>query len=354
MTDKEIFDRVLTIGPDIKDQGGMASVLQLYRRELPAFHYLQSNSRHGTLVGAVNLAVLMCRLPFARLKGRKILHVHTADGKSFIRKSWIMSWGRLWGYKTIYHCHGAETKQYFERRGNSKIKRILDKCAATIVLSRSWQQYFADTIGISHIYILNNIVTSTGNAPKEPRQDHLRLLFMGAIGDRKGIFDLLDTISSNADRWRGRLHLTVGGDGDMARFHQMIAKYGIGDMITYIGWATGDKKDYAFKGSDVAILPSYNEGLPIFILEAMANGMPVISSPVGGITEIVDDSNGYIINPGDQTAMAEAIDAYIDNPALIDIHGKGSLAKIAPYFPKAVQSRLVEIYSSILQQQDHR
>ena len=348
MTDKEIFDQVLTIGPDIDDQGGMASVLQLYRRELPAFHYLRSNSRHGTIAGLFPLAVLMCRLPFARLQGRRILHVHTADGKSFIRKSWIMAWGRLWGYKTIYHCHGAETKQYFARRGNHKIKRILDKCAATIVLSQSWKDYFTRTIGIDHIHVLNNIVTPTGSAPKKALGNTIQFLFMGAIGDRKGIFDLLGTIAENANRWRGLIHLTVGGDGEMDRYNKAISQYGIADMVTYIGWATGDKKDRAFKNSDIAILPSYNEGLPIFILEAMANGMPVISTPVGGIAEVVDNTNGFLVEPGDKQAIAHAIDAYVADPELIIRHGSGSSAKIAPFFPASVQAGLVAIYKSIL------
>jgi glycosyltransferase involved in cell wall biosynthesis len=171
---------------------------------------------------------------------------------------------------------------------------------------------------------------------------------MGAIGDRKGIFDLLDVIGQNADRWRGHLHLTVGGDGDMNRYHKAISNLGIADMVTYIGWATGKKKELAFKSSDVAILPSYNEGLPIFILEAMANKMPIISTTVGGIAEIVNHTNGYLIEPGDKDAMTNAIDAYINDHKLIDQQGLSSLEKVSPYLPDNVQAKLIEIYSSLL------
>jgi glycosyltransferase involved in cell wall biosynthesis len=348
MTKHNIFNKILTIGPDIDDQGGMASVLQLYRRELPEFHYLRSNSRHGTIAGIFPLLALLLRIPIERAKGRKIMHVHTADGKSFIRKAIIIAWGRLWGFKAIYHCHGAETKQFFERCGFNRINKILGLCSGTIVLSQSWADWFNANIRISPIYVLPNIVTTTGQLPKQPYHGVVRLLFMGAIGDRKGLFDLLDIIGENAAQWRGRLHLTVGGDGEMDRYHKTIHALGIEDMVTYIGWATGAKKDQAFKAADVAILPSYNEGLPIFILEAMADGMPIISTFVGGIAEIVDDSNGFLTNPGDKSAITKAITAYLDNPTLIAQHGNGSLAKIAPYYPANVQAKLEQIYNSLL------
>ena len=347
MTDKEIFDKVLTIGPDIKGYGGIASVLQIYRRELPSFHYLRSNSRFGTVAGAFSLMALMCRLPFARLKGRRILHVHTAAGKSFIRKSWIMSWGRFWGYKTIYHCHGAESKKYFERRGINNIRSILDRCSANIVLSQTWADYFTDIVGAEHVHVVHNIALPTGTAPKKPYSGVLRLLFMGAIGNRKGIFDLLDTIGANAAQWRGRIHLTVGGDGEMERFHDTVAGYGISDMVTYIGWATGEKKDLAFKSADIAILPSYNEGLPVFILEAMADGLPVISTCVGGIPDAVDDSNGILTEPGDKKAITDAINHYLTAPEDIEKHGRNSLSKINPYLPASVVSTLGNIYRTL-------
>lgn len=348
MTDKEIFDRVLTIGPDINDQGGMASVLQLYRRELPAFHYLCSNSRYGTIAGLFSLATLMCRLPFARLKGRRILHVHTADGKSFVRKSWIMSWGRLWGYKTIYHCHAGGTKDYFNRRGMGKIRRILKKCDASIVLSQSWKEYFSTEVGLDHLHVLNNIVEPADLSGKQYGAMPIRLLFMGTVTDNKGIFDLIDTIGANAGAWRGHIHLTVGGAGDTARLHRMVAQYGIGDMVSYAGWLTGDAKRKAFAAADIAILPSYYEGLPIFLLEAMANAMPVIATEVGGIPEIVSKDNGFLTAPGNKAGLAEAISHYIENPDVIKIHGSNSLSKVGPYLPENVVKDLCNIYRSIM------
>lgn len=348
MTDKEIFDKVLTIGPDINDQGGMASVLQLYQRELPAFHYLRSNSRYGTIAGVFPLIALMCRLPFARLKGREILHVHTADGKSFIRKSWIMSWGRLWGFKTIYHCHAGGTKDYFNRRGMHNIRRILRKCDANIVLSQSWKEYFADTVGLDHIHVLNNIVEPADLSVKHRPGSPIRLLFMGTVTDNKGIFDLIDVIGTNAADWRGHIHLTICGAGDTARLNRMIAKYSIDDMVSYAGWIAGDAKRQVFADADIAILPSYYEGLPIFLLEALANAMPVISTNVGGIPEIIGTDNGILTAPGDLTAITNAIAHYISRPADIATHGQYSLSRIKPYLPASVVRDLAAIYRSIL------
>ncbi len=130
--------RVLTIGPSRKTLGGMASVLKVYKKSVPGFKHLASNSQRGTLAGLCVLAATLVRMPFERLCGRNVLHVHTASGKSFVRKTFIMRYGRLLGYKIIYHCHGAESKEYFRRIGLPKAKKVLKLASAVVVLSESW------------------------------------------------------------------------------------------------------------------------------------------------------------------------------------------------------------------------
>ena len=344
---KPLFDKVLYIGPDIDEPGGMAAVLRAYRSMLPSFHYLQTNSRHGTIRGAARLLATLLCMPIERLRGRKLLHVHGASGKSFVRKSLVIRWGRLLGYKAIFHCHGGGIRDYFDHIGVDKARRTLDSCDAIIVLSEYWRQYFSTTFPGSSVSVLNNVVVPIERTRRKA-DGKLRLLFLGTINDGKGIFDLVDTIAANRDRWHGRLELIIGGKGDDARLRKAIADGGIADMVDFRGIISGEAKNAAFAQADIAILPSYVEALPIFLMEAMACGMPVISTPVGGIPELVGDRSGILVTPGDRAALAAAIDSYLSDPTLVQTHGARALDRIKPYLPATVTSRLAEIYEAMM------
>lgn len=350
MTDPELFDSVLTVGPDINGQGGMESVLQLYRKYMPVFHYRPSNSRFGTLAGAFRLLAVLTMMPIDRLRGRRILHLHGASDRSYPRKSILIHWGHLLGYKIIYHSHGCDLHEYFAKRDLNVVRRPLDKCSEIIVLSEWWKNYFAETFGYTNIDILYNIVDIPAKPLPTTSDKCLNLLFMGEIGQRKGIFDLLRVMAANRDRWIGRVHLTVGGAGpDMKQFHSFIAQHSLKPMISYKGWVRGEAKEELFAACDVIILPSHNEGLPIFILEGMASGRAIISTPVGGIPEVVTTGlNGFLVTPGNDAEIAQAIQHYIDHPEHKSNHGQASLDRIAPYKPDSVMQQLSAIYRKLM------
>lgn len=97
------------------------------------------------------------------------------------------------------------------------------------------------------------------------------------------------------------------------------------------------------------ILPSYNEGLPIAILEAMSYKHPIISTPVGGIPEIIEThENGILVRPGNKKEIAEAIKYYIEHPEDIRIHGEKAYQTVQNYFPQKVFTDLTHIYQSLL------
>ena len=100
---------------------------------------------------------------------------------------------------------------------------------------------------------------------------------------------------------------------------------------------------------DVYILPSYNEGLPIAILEAMAYHHPVISTPVGGIPEIIKSGeNGILVQPGDTKAIADAIKFYIENRDAIRKQGEKAYKVVLDFFPEKVFGDLKALYLKML------
>lgn len=349
MNNEEIFSKVLTVGPSLKSLGGMASVLRIYKDYIPGFKHIATNSPRGTVAGIFPMLAAMFRLPIERLRGRKILHVHAASGKSHTRKSVLIAEARLLGYKVVFHTHSGAFQNSYGYFGIQRVKRINSKVSAIVALSKPWVEYYSNAVPASNIRLLYNPITLPANVSHPNSTNPLRLLFMGMINDLKGIFDLLEVLAENKERWRGRVHLTIGGSGEVERLYDCINKLGIKDIVNFIGWVDGDDKEKAFADSHVLILPSYTEGLPMSILEAMIRHKPVISTPVGGIPEVVtSDENGFLVKSGDKKAIARAIDCYLLNPELIKRHGQVSAERSVEFRPDTILPRLVEIYRSVL------
>ncbi len=344
----DIFHKVLTVGPSLKTQGGMASVLCAYRTMVPGFRNVATNSRFGSVAGAFNAIGAAAAMVIHRMRGRSILHVHSAAGKSFVRKTIFMRWGRLLGYRIIFHCHSGASAEYYRRRGLGKIKAILSRADAIVGLSDTWKRYFVDTFGFDNVFVVTNPIEIPAKTPQPPEGAPLTLLFMGMLRDDKGVFDLVDTVAANAARWRNRLKVRIGGSGETERLCAAIADAGIEDIVEYIGWVSGEDKEKAYGSAHVVVLPSYFEALPVCILEGMARNKAVIATAVGGIPDLVADGvNGRLFTPGDKAALAGAIDAYLADPALLRTHSRASLRRAAAFSPDALRSRLRTLYNAV-------
>ena len=199
------------------------------------------------------------------------------------------------------------------------------------------------------IRVLNNIVSPPVAANIRHDDGKLHLLYMGEISNRKGAFDLLKAVSDNKDYFKDKLILRMGGnevDGDVRTY---IREHGIGGFVSYEGWVSGQKKTDCLAWEDVYVLPSYNEGLPIAILEAMSYSHPVISTPVGGIPEVVKDGeNGMLVRPGNSVEIADAIRYYVEHPGAIKAQGDKAFARVKDFFPERVFGDLERIYNSLI------
>ena len=197
--------------------------------------------------------------------------------------------------------------------------------------------------------MLNNIVLPPVAANVRHDDGKLHLLYMGEISNRKGAFDLLKAVSDNKDYFKDKLILRMGGnevDGDVRTY---IREHGLERFVSYEGWISGQKKTDCLTWADVYILPSYNEGLPIAILEAMSYSHPVISTSVGGIPEVVKDGgNGMLVRPGNSMEIADAIRYYIEHPGAIKAQGDKAFARVKDFFPERVFGDLERIYNSLI------
>lgn len=341
-----IFDKVLFIGPDLDGRGGIVSVLRAYRDTLPAFHFISTNSHRGLVPGLINFVRTLIALPFIRVfKPYTTLDIHGANGKSWARKRLIIKLGHLLGYKIVFHMHGGELRKYVAAKGPEFYMKCFRKCRHVVFLTDAWTEYAQQVLGCTNAVTLMNIVPAPTMA-KQPHADGapISLVYLGYIYKEKGIFDLLDVIAANRDRWRGKLTLTIGGQWNEDRVRDFIKDNNLAETVNFVGWVSGDAKARILSITDILILPSYYEGLPISVLEAMSYAMPVITTPVGGIPEVVTDGvEGTLFTPGDKAELTAAIDLYIDNPSLIAKQGNAGLKKSQMFSPKHITEQLSQI-----------
>lgn len=322
------------------------SVLQAYRDALPTFHFISTNSRRGLIPGLFNFARTLVALPFIRLfRPYTTLDIHGANGKSWTRKRLIINLGHILGYKIVFHMHGGELRKYVAAKGTEYYMKCFRKCRHVVFLTDAWTKYAQQELGCTNAVTLMNIVP-TPTMAKQPRTEGapISLVYLGYIYKEKGIFDLLDVIASNRDRWLGHLTLTIGGQWNEDRVLNFIKDNDLGGIVKFVGWVSGDDKATILSKTDILILPSYYEGLPISILEAMSYAMPVITTPVGGIPEVVTDGvEGTLFTPGDKAAMTRAIDKYIECPGLIIKQGNAGWEKSKLFSPEHIVNRLSQI-----------
>lgn len=351
---RAVFATILTIGPEYKNhRGGIGAVLEEYAANIQPFNFLASYKPGGWL--SIGWHYIKFLFSFTRYlivnRQIKIVHIHTSSYGSFIRKSLVVLIAKLFGKKTIMHIHGSEFQVFYHKTGVLKgvVRKILNLNNLIICLSPQWVDFFSKFIPAEKLVVLNNPVSGKYKLEKKKADNKIQFLFLGRIGQRKGIFDLVSAINELPVEKRNRMRLVAGGDGEIDKLTSLVKQFSLEENVIYAGWVTGTKKAELLSASDVYILPSYNEGLPISILEAMTGLLPVISTPVGGITEIVrDNENGILVQPGDVKAIKSAIEYFIDNPAKIAEYGKVSGQKARPFLIDSVVLELKKTYTAML------
>ena len=326
MISKEISNKVLTIGCEYDPpRGGVAQVMYTYSKEVyPEFHCVTNSGNGGAMKKLWQMTAGWMKTACALLFNRnyEIVHIHTASYNSFKRSTYFVTLAKWFKKKVVLHIHGGGFKEYYKT--NPKwIKKELLRADYVIALTDTWRQYYQDELGIPHVATVNNIISN----PKIETVEHdgrLHLLFLGFIVEAKGIFDLTEVIEENKNEWDGKLLLHVGGSHEVERLQRFIKDNGLENLIQYEGWVSGDKKTHLLNLMDAYILPSYTEGLPISILEALSYGNPVITTPVGGIPEVVNEKNGYLFTPGDRQAIYEIINGIIENPEEMRVKAKNA------------------------------
>lgn len=350
MLSKAINNKVLTVGCAYDPpRGGVAQVMYTYSREIyPEFRCVVNSGDGGKIRKLFQMMWAWIKMACVLLFNHdiRIVHIHTASNNSFKRSSYFLNLAKRFSSKVVLHIHGGGFREYYNTNP-SWILKVLNKADCVLALTDSWKEFFSDQLQLPNVVVVPNIVSNP--QIKEVEHDgRLHLLFLGAIVEQKGIFDLVEVIKEHKAEWDGKLMLHVGGNDEVERLQNFIKDNGLENIIQFEGWVTGDKKISLLNLMDTYILPSYIEGLPISILEALSYGKPVITTPVGGIPEVINERNGFLFESGDREAMYKIINDIVSNPTCLKEKAVNAKKSVDNNFPDSIASVLEKVYSELL------
>jgi glycosyltransferase involved in cell wall biosynthesis len=307
--------RILMIGPALHVQGGISTLEQL----LIDFWPEQTHSLRfvGTLVDGSQVAKLVTAIhAFLQFLAAlityrpHILYVHFSSRASFYRKAVFVLMASLARHKIVMHGNGSEFHIFYEQESGrwrqAFIRFVLNRAQALIVVSDQWREFYREIYDRSEPIVIYNAMACPDRAASLTESPPV-ILALGRLGQRKGSYDLLSAFPHILEKFP-EAQLWLGGDGEVAQVDECIRQQSWSKQVKLLGWVTGEAKEQVLRQSWLFALPSYNEGLPLAILEAMGYGLPVISTPVGGIPEaVVDGVTGFLVTPGDVAAISEKL-----------------------------------------------
>ncbi len=343
---------ILMVGPSSRVNGGMTTLMEHLLAQSSDRLCMRHVATHeeGPLHYKIwfflkSLGVLLVVIPTV-----DVLHVHMSESGSSARKGIVAILAFLFNKPVIIHTHGGDYQRFHNELpawGKWLMGWILRHCHCVITLSNSWQKFFADAYGLStdRLPILPSPVIAY-NAPTEPvHNDVVQILFLGRLVDHKGVFDLLNAFSQLSPALRKQTRLVLAGDGEVNAAKAQATALGLDDTVDIPGWVSGETRTHLLSQSHLFVLPSYFEGLPMAILEAMGCGLPVISTPVGGIPEIITaGKNGLLVQPGDIAGLQQAIQHLVEDRSTRDHMGRQAYESVKPYAFDAYWAKLEAIY----------
>ncbi len=347
--------RVLMLGPDLQVRGGVAAVENALIASLPP--EIQVTQLPTMVEGSKwrKLATFGTAIvrTMAHLRRRPdIVHIHFASRASSVRKMLLARMALESGARLIMHAHGGGYRDYWaslSAPARSATLQTLSRAHCLIVLGESWRQFFeASGVPRERIVVLPNPVVLPSALPKRLGRSHVRLVYLGLFARSKGVFDLIDALTRLPPECLGRTRLVLAGNGDRAAVRELVERRGLARFVEVRDWLVPAERDRLLASADALVLPSYIEGLPMSLLEAMAWGLPVISTTVGSIPEHVRDGvQGLLVQPGDVSELAGAIERIVMDDALRARMGERGRRAVEPLSVELYVRKVVAIYDSV-------
>lgn len=345
------------VGPSLDSFGGIAAVENQLIRSLRStdefFVSFVPSYKDGSKIEKFVVAAKAYFQYLIALSKCDVTHVHMASRGSYKRKKLFIEAALRRNIPVVLHLHGGEFSLWFGEECNDlqrdEIRGLFRCCAAVVVLSEGLREYLIaeNVCNSSQLHVIYNTVDlpSKGCMPRL----HRDVLFLGRLDANKSP-DVLLRASRKMLRDYPGTKLLFAGDGNLDFYKKIADDLGIGNRCEFLGWITGEEKEMLFNRVGMCCLPSKNEGMPMSVLEAMAHGIPIIATPVGGIPRVIDDGvNGYLVPVGDEEKLSELLCKLACSGELREKIGCAGRVTIADYFDIEKNSEILRrLYESLV------
>ncbi len=310
------MSKVLVVATGRQTRGGITAVVKAHEQgpqwQRYCCHWVQTH-RDGEVWRKliylfVSIVDFVCRLPFC-----DIVHIHCSQKISSLRKLIFFVMARLLRKKTIVHFHLPGEQYLDDLTCHRELVYMFSHADRVLVLSSIWKKLLEEKVGIS-----DNVQVIYNPCPRviEGKLKGKVILFAGTLNQRKGYDVLLRAFARVADRypdWR----LVYAGNGEVDEAKHLSDQLKISRQVEFLGWVDAERKEKAFQSASIFCLPSYGEGFPMAVLDAWAYGLPVVTTPVGGIPDVAKDGeNMLLFAPGDVEMLARQLDRLMSDEAL--------------------------------------
>lgn len=262
--------------------------------------------------------------------------VHLSQGGSFVREGLLLWLAHLRGFGTVAHIHGSRFV-VFAQRFPYLVKFVLSRADKIIVLSDATFNKIAELVPPERILLVPNAVPA-GN----PSQKSKTIVFGGSVSLRKGVDVLVKAWAAlqNKDGWELKIA------GPVADPEVVPASI---DAATFLGSVTHGQLMQMLEQSSIAVLPSRDEAMPMFILEALARDNCVISTRVGGIPALLSEDKGVLVDAGNVEQLKEAVERVIKDDAYrTRVTNLGRAAFDASFSAQTIYPRVEALWLSVI------
>lgn len=342
--------KVLVVATSRKTRGGITAVVKAHEagEHWLRFHcrwvptHVDKSMLSKLIYLARGLAEYLVLLPSA-----DIVHIHTSEPPSARRKLLFFRLAKWLKKKIVVHFHSFLPDTTINGPHSDIYQELFCGADVVVVLSNYWKEVVNEKFHLGdHIKVVYNPCPTIPFSQKYEKTKSI--LYAGTINQRKGYADLIRAFAKVAlehPDWK----IIFAGNGEIEQARTLAKELGIEGQVDFLGWVNGENKDKAFRRASVFCLPSYAEGFPMAVLDAWAYGLPVITTPVGGIPDVaIDGENMLLFQPGDINTLAEKLEQIITDEALRSKLMVSSKKMAAEKFNlDTVSGQIAEIYKSL-------
>jgi len=283
------------------------------------------------------------RFLFRLISSRPVAVLITGTGNLIWEQMGYILCARLLGIKAFLHYHGPF--YLFWRRSSIWKKKMIAfiyrRLSGLFLLSQMDRNHALDFMPAGRVFVVPNGISSAAFSFEyqerlSVRDNVTRVIFLGGVHpSRKGSTELLAAVDNLTMRGcRAEYYLSGSEEIRLA----LTAKSDqVKEQLKYVGWITEEDKMRYFRQSDIMVLPSYDEGLPYVLIEAMASGMAVVSTKIGGIPDLVpSELYGLLVEAGDVEALTAALQKMISDREYRYKVGRESIKRIKSEYVQEV------------------